>query len=240
MNQFPSTNPLRKPIELEYGTTDKTVFNFFNQVYAWMAVGLAVTACVGLLFSQKPALLQLIYGSKFGYVAIILGMTMLAFAVRGAALNISAAAGTGLFLLYAALMGALISGIFLIHPWQTLVSAFFLTGGVFAVMSIYGFVTKKDLTSIGSFMIMTVIGLFIASLINVFLQNDLMGWIITYGILIAFVLLTAYDTQKLKEIAHATEGNPQLASRLAIVGSLNLYVDFINIFLAILRIMSRK
>lgn len=240
MSQFPSSNQIRKPIELEYGTTDKTVFNFFNQVYAWMAVGLAVTACVGLLFSQKPALLQLIYGSKFGYVAIILGMTMLAFAVRGAALNISAAAGTGLFLLYAALMGALISGIFLIHPWQTLVSAFFLTGGVFAVMSIYGFVTKKDLTSLGSFMIMTVIGLFIASLINVFLQNDLMGWIITYGILIAFVLLTAYDTQKLKEIALATEGNPQLASRLAIVGSLNLYVDFINIFLAILRIMSRK
>jgi FtsH-binding integral membrane protein len=205
-----------------------------------MAVGLAVTACVGLLFSQQPALLKVIYGSKFGYIAIILGMTMLAFAVRGAAMNISAAAGTGLFLLYAALMGALISGIFIIYPWQTLVSAFFLTGGVFAVMSIYGYVTKKDLTSIGSFMIMTVIGLFIASLINVFLRNDLMGWIITYGILIAFVLLTAYDTQKLKEIAYATDGDPALASRLAIVGSLNLYVDFINIFLSLLRILGRK
>lgn len=240
MSMYPNEQ-IRKPVELEYGTTDKAVFNFFNQVYAWMAVGLALTAGVAYFFSQKPELLKLIYGSKFGYVAIILGMTMLAFGVRGAALKISAVAGTALFLVYAALMGALISGIFIVYPWKTLVSAFFLTGGVFAAMSIYGFVTKKDLTSIGSFVIMGVIGLFIASLVNIFLQNDLLGWFITYGILAAFIILTAYDTQKLKAIAHETEGNPGLAARYAIIGSLNLYVDFINMFMAILRIMgSRK
>ena len=240
MSMYPNEQ-VRKPVELEFGTTDKAVFNFFNQVYAWMAVGLAVTACVAYLFAQNPQLLKILYGSPYGYIAMILGMTMLAFGVRGAALKISAAAGTGLFLLYAALMGALISGIFVIYPSKTLVSAFVLTGGVFAAMSIYGFVTKKDLTSIGSFVIMGVIGLFLASLVNIFLRNDLLGWFITYGILAAFVVLTAYDTQKLKAIAHETEGNPALAARFAIIGSLNLYVDFINIFLSILRIMgSRK
>jgi hypothetical protein len=231
---------VRKPVELEYGTTDKTVFNFFNQVYAWMAVGLALTACVAYLMSTQPALLKIVYGNKYGYVAIILGMTMLAFAVRGAALKISATAGLGLFLLYAALMGALLSGIFLIYPGKTLIAAFVLTGGVFAAMSIYGYITKSDLTTIGSFCIMAVIGLFIASLVNIFLQNDMLGWIITYGILAAFILLTAYDTQKLKNIAYETEGNPALASRYAVIGSLNLYVDFINIFISILQIMGSK
>jgi hypothetical protein len=205
-----------------------------------MAVGLAVTACVGLLFAKSPGLMRVVYANQFVYVAILLGMVGLAWAVQAAALRMSAAAGTGLFLLYSALMGALISGIFIVYPWPTIVSAFFMTAGVFGAMSVYGFVTKRDLTSLGSFMFMVVVGLFLASLVNVFLRNDLMGWIITYGVLIAFVLLTAYDTQKLKNIAQQTAGDANLQARLAIIGSLSLYVDFINIFMAILRILGSR
>lgn len=237
MSQFQN---MGKPVELEYGTTDKSRFNFFNQVYAWMAVGLAVTGAVGWLFSQSPAAMQALYANKFVYVAIFLGMAVLGWGVSAAALRISAMAGTALFLLYAALMGALISGIFRVYAPATIISALVLTGGVFGVMSVYGFVTKRDLTTLGSMMIMTVIGLFIASLVNVFLQNDLMGWIITYGVLIAFILLTAYDTQKLKNLADQVEGNPDMAARVAVIGSLNLYVDFINIFMSILRILGSK
>jgi uncharacterized protein len=242
MSMYPDQTTTRRPVELDYAA-EKTspTFRFFNQVYAWMAVGLAVTACVAMLFSRSPALMSALYANKFVYIAIILGLVALAWAVQGAALRISAAAGTALFILYAAMMGAVISYIFLVYQASTIYSAFFLTAGTFAAMSLYGFVTKRDLTTIGSFAVMAVMGLFLASLVNVFMRHEAMSWVITYGVLLAFIVLTAYDTQKLKQVAHTIETQPELASRLAIIGSLNLYIDFINIFLAILRILgSRK
>jgi FtsH-binding integral membrane protein len=235
-----SQYPYARKVELEYGTDEKVMFNFFNAVYAWMAVGLAVTAVVGWLGSQSTAFLSAVYGSKFGYIGIGLAAFAIAWAVQGVALRISAAAATGLFLLYSAVIGALISGIFVIYPSSTLFSAFVITGGVFGGMSVYGFITKKDLSTMGSILIMCVWGLILASIVNVFMANSLFSWIITYGVLIVFIGLTAWDTQKLKAIAMATQGNRDLAARYAIIGSLNLYVDFINIFLAILRILGDR
>lgn len=241
MSMYPNEQVTRRPVELEYAATDRSVFSFFNQVYAWMAVGLAVTACVGMLFAKSPALLQMVYGNTFGYMAIWGALIALGFITQRTALNVGVGAGTALFLLYAAVMGAFISGIFVVYPWPVIVSAVGVTAAVFAGMSVAGFVLKIDLTKMGAIVGMAVWGLIAASVINIFVASDGLGWVITYGILAAFIGLTAYYTQMLRNLAQEAEGNPAVLSRLAVVGSLMLYVAFINMFLAILRILgSRK
>ena len=239
MSQYPQGVTLKEKV-LSYGTDEKVTFNFFNVVYAWMAVGLAVTGVVAWLGSTSQAFMQTVYGSRGGYVMIGLAAFAIAWGVQSVALRISSIAATALFLLYAAVVGALICGIFHRYSNSVLFSSFILTGGVFGGMSVFGFITKKDLTSMGSFLIMCAWGLILASIVNVFMASDAFSWVITYGVLAVFIGLTAYDTQKLKAIALATQGNRDLASRYAIIGSLNLYVDFINIFLSILRIMGSR
>jgi FtsH-binding integral membrane protein len=241
MSMYPDQSGLKKPWELNYATDDKAVGRFFNTVYAWMAVGLAVTASVAWFCSQNMAAVRFIHGGGIGVaIAIALGMFALAYAVQHAALRISATAATALFLLYAALMGALLSSIFLVYKLPTIGSAFVITGGTFAVMSIYGFVTKRDLTRMGSVLVMCVVGLFIASIVNLFIASNGLSWLITYAVLLVFVLLTAYETQKLKVLAQEHGNDPDLAPRIAIIGSLLLYIAFINMFLSILRILGDR
>jgi len=242
MSQFPQHPQQRaNRWELGYQTADAPVFNFFNVVYAWMAVGLAVTAVVGYLVSSSPVLLQTMFGfGVAGVLVLALGLFGLGWYVQANIGRLSTGVATSLFMLYAAIMGAMISYIFLIYSPTTLISAFALTGGVFAIMSVYGFVTKRDLTRIGSIAVMAVLGLFVASLINIFLGSAPLGWLITYAVVVLFVVITAYETQKLKEIAMQLHHQPQLAARVAIVGSLILYISFMNLFLSILRIMGSR
>jgi FtsH-binding integral membrane protein len=134
----------------------------------------------------------------------------------------------------------MISYVFIIYNLQTLGVAFVMTAGVFGVMSVYGFVTKRDLTGIGSILVMCAIGLFIASLVNVFLASNALSWVITYAVLGVFIGITAYETQRLKSMAYEFQGNGVMLSRVAIVGSLVLYISFINMFLAILRILGSR
>ena len=136
--------------------------------------------------------------------------------------------------------GALVAGIFLIYPARTLIAAFVLTGGTFGSMSVYGFVTKRDLSGMGSIFIMALWGFIIASLVNFWLANNALSWIITYGILILFIGITAYETQMLRRMAMQLGSNREMATRYAIVGSLVLYISFINLFLAILRILGDR
>jgi FtsH-binding integral membrane protein len=221
-------------------TRDAAVFNFFNAVYAWMAVGLGVTAVVGYGVAHTPALVALFYGN----IAIVVVFALAAFAlsmyVQSQIGRISAGTATGLFLLYATIMGALTSYVFILYPAATLGTAFLLTAGTFGAMSVYGFVTKRDLTGIGSMAIMLVFGFIIASLVNLFLQSSALGWLITYGILVLFVIITAYETQMLKRMAEQFRGNPAMAQRVAVVGSLVLYISFLNMFLSILRILGDR
>ena len=155
-------------------------------------------------------------------------------------MSVNATAGTALFILYAAVIGALVSGIFVVYPKSTLAASFLVTAATFGVLSVLGFVLKKDLSSFGSYLIMGAIGLFIASIVNIFLANDALSWIITYGVLAVFIGLTVYYTQKLKGWALEVSDNPEMASRLAVVGSLMMYVAFLNMFLSILRIMGSR
>jgi len=235
---FPESQARR--IELEYGTDDRAVFNFFNAVYAWMAVGLAVTAVVGLLIARSQTALQVIYGTKGMPLIIMAGAFALSYAIQVAAMRISAAAGIALFLLYSAMMGALFSGIYIIYPVSTLVSSFFLTAGLFAVLSIAGFVIKRDLGTMGRVLIMCAWALVAGSIVNYFVANTAVDWFLTYGFLAVFIGLTIYYTQNLRILAADTQGNPALAARLAVIGSLQLYVAFLNMFLSILRILGNR
>lgn len=235
MSMFPDANTRR--VQLEYSTEDRAVFNFFNTVYAWMAVGLAVTGVVAWAVAHTPGTMQIIYANRGLYGLFALVAFAIAVGAQSAAMRLSAAAGLALFLLYATVIGALISGIFIIYPISTLVAAFVLTAGTFGGMSIYGFATKRDLTTIGSYLTMAVWGLILASVVNLFVANNALSWLITYAVLFVFIGLTAYHTQNLKNFAQQNVHNPALASRMAVIGSLILYIAFINLFLSILRIL---
>lgn len=240
MSMFPQSGS-RKPFELEYANDNKSVPRFFNVVYAWMAVGLAVTAAVAWFGSQSPVLLHALYGSRAGYAIFGLAAFALAMFVQSAGLRINANLATALFLLYAAIVGMLLCGIFVVYPPKTILTAFLITGGTFGGMSVYGFVTKRDLSRMGSILIMCAWGLFLASIANFFfIQSGPFSWLITYAVLAVFIGLTAYETQKLREIAIAYGDDPVMAPRFAIIGSLWLYVDFINIFVSILRILGDR
>jgi FtsH-binding integral membrane protein len=242
MSQFhnPFAGTRDDMLDYESGANSITVAQFFNTVYAWMCVGLALTACVGWYFAHNVDMLRVIYGSKGGFAAVGLGAFAVAWYVQSQAGRLSVGIATVLFLVYAAVIGALLSGIFLVYTPKVLISAFLLTAGTFGGMSVYGFVTKRDLSRIGSMAIMLALGFVIASFVNIFLQNDMLGWIITYAILVLFVIITAYDTQMLRQIAMQYAGDKQMAQRYAIVGSLMLYISFINLFISILRILGNS
>jgi len=186
--------------------------------------------------SQSPAIVSLMYGSRVIVIACALGMMAIAMGVQSAALRISAAAGTALFLVYAGLMGLMISYIFIVYQMPVIGGAFLITAGVFGGMSVYGYLTKRDLTSMGSMLVMAFWGIFLASIVNVFIASNALSWVVTYGVLLVVMGLVAYHTQMLKALADQTRGQPNLAARYAIIGSLILYISFINLFLSILRI----
>jgi len=231
MSMFPNT----RRVELEYGTEARSIYSFFNAVYAWMAVGLAVTAVTAWIVAHTPPLLQLMYAGPGVMLVMALGAFGIAWYVQSQFQRIHVGVATALFLLYAAIIGALISGIFLVYPASTLISALVLTGGVFGGMSIDGFVTKKDLTSLGAICFMCLLGLILATIVNFFFASNMLDWIITYGILAVFIGLTAYDTQKIKELNVIGNAGTEEDHKEAIHGALVLYLDFVNLYMMIMR-----
>jgi uncharacterized protein len=213
------------------------ITRFFNQVYAWMAVGLAVTALVAYWGSQHMASLHLSMGAILLLFMVQLGLV---FVVGNAINRINAAVATALFLLYAGINGVIFSGIFVLYNMTDIFSAFLVTAGTFGVMSIWAMATKRDLSRIGSIAYMALIGLIIASVVNFFMHSGLLMVAINYIGVLIFVVLTAYDTQRLKAIAAQTQGDAAISARMSIVGSLMLYLDLINLFLFILRIMGSR
>ena len=241
MARFPNPNPFgpSQPYGLDYAAPDQTavIARFFNSVYAWMAAGLALTAVVAWYVAANfgPIFQTIGLGGFFGLFAVQL---ILVFTISAAVQRISAPVATALFLLYAALNGVTLSGIVLAYTHAAIASAFLVTAGMFGAMSIYGFVTRRDLSAWGSLLFMGLIGLILASVVSLFWHNTLFQVAINYLGVLIFVGLTAYDTQRLKVIALQTAGVPQLASRLAISGALALYLDFLNLFLFLLRAMN--
>ena len=240
MSQYP--NPFADarggPLGYESRTDSVTLVQFFNSVYAWMASGVALTAVVAWWVSTQPQIAQIFYGPARWVVLIV--QIVLVIAIVGAVNKISTGVATILFMLYSALMGLTLSVIFHIYAAPIIATTFGVTAGMFAAVSIYGFVTKRDLTHFGSLLFMALIGLVLASIVNIFWANPVLYWIVTYAGVLIFVGLTAYDTQKLKMIAVQTADDPAMASRMAISGALTLYLDFINLFLFMLRILGDR
>ncbi len=207
-----------------------------RQVYAWMGAGLAVTAFMALVTLSSPLLLNAIIGNRMLFFGLMIGELALVFTLSGAINRLSASAATLIFLAYSALNGVTLSTVALVYTADSIASTFVITAGMFGAMSVFGYVTKRDLTSWGSFLFMGLIGVVIASVVNIFMQSSTVSWVLSGLGVIVFTGLTAYDTWKIKEMAaQGTEGR-----KPAILGALTLYLDFINLFLMLLRFTGNR
>ena len=217
--------------------TDVQVNEFVRSVYNWMVMGLGLTGLVALYVSTNEAIIRLVFGTPLFWILIIAELGLV-FSISGMVNRMSGGTATMLFLLYSALNGVTISFIFLAYAKASIVSTFFICALTFLACSIYGWTTKKDLTSLGGFMFMGLIGIIIASVVNIFLRNPAVYYIIGYIGVIVFVGLTAYDTQKIKNMALTQPAgmDGDVVRKGAILGALALYLDFINLFLMLLRI----
>jgi len=209
-----------------------------RRVYVWMCAALFITAGTAYRVSNSEELLRIIFSSKMSFFGIIIAQFAIVWFLSARIKTLSFTTATILFALYSVLMGVTMSCIFLAYTQSSIASTFFITAGTFAVMSIYGFTTKKDLTSWGNLLFMALVGLIIAMAVNFFMKNSMMDLVISgIGVLI-FVGLTAYDTQKIKALLN--QENTEENQKMAIIGSLMLYLDFINLFLFLLRIFGRR
>lgn len=210
---------------------------FMSQVYRWMTIGLGVTALTAYAVAGSPRLVMAIMSNYAIMIALIVVQLGLVVALGAAIHKFSAGVATGIFLLYALLNGLTLSSIFIVYPIGSIANAFLTCTGMFLAMSVYGTVTKRDLTGMGNFMFMGLIGIIIAMIVNIFLASSMLDFVISCVGVIVFTGLTAYDTQKLRQFGEAAPLDDATAIRRgAILGALDLYLDFINLFLMLLRL----
>jgi len=226
-------------VPIERTQTQILVNEFIRSVYNWMAIGLGLTGLLAYYVSNSESVMKLIFGNQLLFFGLIIGELVLVFSLVGKAHKMQASTATGLFILYAALNGVTLSAIFLIYTRSSIASTFFISAATFVACSIYGMTTKRDLTSLGGFLTMGLIGIIIASVVNLFVRSSGMSVVISYIGVLVFVGLTAYDTQKLKNMALSQPEGLEAAviRKGAILGALSLYLDFINLFLMLLRIL---
>ena len=203
--------------------------------YRWMSVGLGITGLVAWLVSQSPAALDIVVGNRIVFYGLLIAQLGLVIAFSPVAARASTAVAGAMFFVYAALTGLTFSVIFLVYTSSSIASTFLITAGAFAGLSVFGAVTRRDLSGVGRFAIFALIGLIIASVVNFFLASTALMWLTTFAGVAIFAALTAYDTQKLKALYAAGVGG-----NLALRGALTLYLDFINMFLFLLRLFGRR
>jgi len=218
------------------------VNEFIRSVYNWMAIGLGLTGFVAYYVANSPSLVKLIFQNQILFFGLIIAELALVFTLSARVNKMQASTATALFLIYSALNGATLSFIFLVYTASSITSTFFICAGTFVACSIYGWTTKRDLTSIGGFLTMGLIGIIIATLVNMFIRSSAMSMIISYIGVIVFVGLTAYDTQHLKTMSMTQPDGLEagVVRKGAILGALRLYLDFINLFLMLLRIFGDR
>ena len=213
---------------------------FVTRVYGWMSAGLALTGAIAYAVAGNEELARAIVLNRVIFWGLLLAELGLVWILSAAIGKMSMAVASGMFLTYAALNGLTLSVIFLVYTSGSIALTFFVTGGTFAAMCAYGATTKRDLTSMGNLMFMALIGLILASAANWFFQNEALYWVTTYAGVIIFVGLTAYDAQKIKRMSQVLEEGSEAERKGAITGALALYLDFINLFLYLLRIFGRR
>lgn len=211
----------------------RTVAGTMKRVYVKMTLGLIVTALVSLFCASSTGYLTFLFNNRWFMWALVIAEFALVFGISGAINRMSSAVATALFYLFAAVNGAMLCTIFLAYSPGSIAKTFFITAGTLGAMSVYGYFTPNDLSRWGSFLFMALIGLIIASLVNIFMHSSTLDWIISIAGVIIFVGLTAWDTQQIKRMAMEMPG--EHLGRLATLGALSLYLDFINLFLYLLR-----
>ncbi len=211
-----------------------------RKVYLWMSMALVITGFTAWIVAHNASLLQLIYGNSATIWILLIAEIGLVIALSAAINKLSLPVATLMFVLYSVLNGAVLSSIFLVYTMSSISTVFFITAGTFAAMSVFGYVTKKDLSSMGKLLMMALIGLIIATVVNLFMKSSGLDMIISYAGVLIFVGLTAWDTQKIKQMCLQAPDAGETMQKLALVGALSLYLDFINLFIYLLRIFGNR
>ena len=213
----------------------------FRSVYLWMTLALVITGFVAMYVAKSYALISMIAQNSIMFWVILIAELGLVMYMSARINRISFTTATLLFIAYSVLNGVTMSILFMVYTLSSIATTFFVTAGTFGAMALFGYVTKKDLTRIGSLCIMGVIGLIIASVVNLFLQNSMMDMIISYVGVLLFVGLTAYDSQKIKQLLGGDDIEVnETTQKIALMGALTLYLDFINLFIYLLRILGDR
>lgn len=211
-----------------------------RKVYVWMTLALAITGFTSYAVATTPAIMQAIYGNQLLFWGMIIAEFALVIGVSGAINRLSLSTATLMFVLYSVINGALLSYIFLVYTASSIATVFFITAGTFGAMALIGYTTKTDLTSMGKYLFMALIGLIIATLVNLFIKSSGFTLILSYIGVLIFVGLTAYDAQKIKQMLLQAPDAGEGAQKVALLGALTLYLDFINLFIYLLRIFGKK
>ncbi len=214
--------------------------SFWAAVYSYMFFALSLTAVTAYCVSQTPGLIYTIVRTPVLFYGIMLGQLGLVIALSAMINRLSFAAALVMFVAYAFATGLMLSTLFLIYSTVSIAQTFLITAATFAIMSLYGYVTQRDLTTMGNICLMAVIGLIIGGLVNLFFQNPLLDFIISGVGVVVFTGLIAYDTQKIKHLAEVGYGDNDAQLKTALLGALTLYLDFINLFLYLLRFLGKK
>jgi len=210
-----------------------------HRVYSWMTAGLLVTGAVAMAVAGNDGLMRAIFGNQLIFFGLIIAELALVWILSANIGRMAPTTGMAMFLGYSALNGLTMAAIFWVYTSASIASTFFITAGTFGAMSAWGYFTKRDLSGWGNFLFMALIGLILASIVNIFWASSALYWLVTYAGVLIFVALTAYDTQKIKRLA-AQVGDETSAGRVAVMGALTLYLDFINLFLFLLRILGGR
>ena len=211
-----------------------------RKVYVWMSLALLITGMTAYYVATSPTILTAILTNQILFWGLIIAELVLVFTVSAAINRLSLTTATLLFLLYSVINGATMSFIFLLYTMSSIATVFFIAAGTFATMAVIGYTTKKDLSSMGKFLFMGLIGIIIATLVNLFIKSDGLTMILSYAGVVVFVGLTAWDSQKIKQMLLQAPDASEGAQKVALLGALSLYLDFINLFLYLLRIFGRR
>ena len=216
------------------------VGSLMKSVYMWMTLALGITGVVALYVAQSSDLLYSIFSNTILFWGLIIAEFVLVMVISARILKMSFSSAFMLFMLYSVINGLTLSVIFALYAKSSVASTFFVTAGTFGVMSLIGFVTKKDLSKLGGILFMLLIGLIIATVVNIFWANDTLYWVTTYAGVLIFVGLTVYDTNKIKRMLECSYGENEVTQKIALMGAVTLYLDFINLFLYLLRILGDR
>lgn len=211
-----------------------------RKVYTWMALALVITGVTAYGVAISPNLINLIFGSKMVFFGLIIAELAMVMILTARLNKLSLTSATMMFIGYSVLNGVTLASIFLVYTMSSIASTFFICAATFGVMSAYGAMTKTDLSSMGKLLFMALIGLIIATLVNVFVGNSMLDLIISYVGVLVFVGLTAWDTQKIKMMLADADYMDESTQKLALIGALSLYLDFVNLFLYLLRIFGKR